>query len=45
MLSHNLLKLHAWTKMYYTRQLWTVTNFIEWYDIFMNDNKPKNNVL
>jgi len=39
LLSHKLLKINSLTKLYYTRQLWTITNFVEWYDIFVNGDK------
>ena len=39
MLSHWMLKADKLRGLYYSRQLWTITNFVQWYDIFINENK------
>ena len=39
MLSHWMLKADRLRGLYYSRQLWTITNFVQWYDVFVNENQ------
>jgi len=41
MLSGRLLSFNRLTSLYYSRQLWSVTNFILWHKIFIEGEKPR----
>ncbi len=38
MISNTILKANPMTKLYYSRQLWTVTNFVLWHDLYVNES-------
>jgi asparagine synthase (glutamine-hydrolysing) len=39
LISNSLLGMNRLTRLYYSRQLWTLTNFLEWHDIFIDGEK------
>ena len=41
LLSGKLLNFNKLSKLYYSRQSWTITNFVLWHNIFIDGEVPK----
>jgi len=40
-ISNKILRINNLTRLYYSRQVWTITNFLLWYDIFVDENNQR----